>query len=71
MRMRKMSGRGDETVAEWDAATSPERLAEIEREFNGMVRSGYFAADVKKEEIIQAFDPAADILMIPRMQGGA
>jgi len=69
----KMSGKGDETVAEWDIETvSPERLEEIEKEFAQMTANGYFAADVtdKRNELIQKFDPNADILMIPNVQGG-
>lgn len=73
----KMSGKGDETVAEWDTDTvAPERLAEIDREFQEMTSKGYFAADVTvvdgtpKNEFIGVFDPQSDILMIPAIQGG-
>lgn len=71
--MVKMSGKGDEVVAEYDVETAtPERLAEIEKEFNEMLAKGYFAADItdKKNEEIRSFDPNADILMIPAVQGG-
>lgn len=71
--MVKMSGKGDEQVAEYDVdVTSPERLAEIENEFNAMIAKGCFAADItdKKGEFITKFDPNADILMIPQIQGG-
>ena len=60
-------------VAEYAlGVTSPERLAEIETEFNEMIKKGYFAADItdKKNEFIKNFDPNADILMIPKIQGG-
>lgn len=69
----KMSGKGDEVVAEYAAGvTSPERLDEIEKEFQEMIQSGYFAADItdKRNEFIKDFDPNADILMIPKIQGG-
>ena len=70
-KLRKMSGRGDETVAEWDTETVTEaKLAEIEKEFNARIKEGYFAADINKNELIQSFDPNADILLIPKMQGG-
>ncbi len=71
--MVKMSGKGDETVAKYDTeTTSPERLDEIEKEFKAMIAQGYFAADItdKKNVLIQDFDPQADILMIPQIQGG-
>jgi hypothetical protein len=68
--MRKMSGRGDELVAEWDETVAPERLAEIEKEFNSWMAKGNWAADIDKEEVIKKFDPNANILMLPRMQGG-
>ena len=69
----KMSGKGDEVVAEWETETAtPERLAEIEKEFKEMVGRGYFAADItdQRNEFVKDFDPNADILMIPRIQGG-
>lgn len=71
--MVKMSGKGDEVVAEYTpGVTSPERLEQIEKEFNEMIKKGYFAADItdKKNEFIKDFDPNADILMIPKIQGG-
>jgi len=70
--MRKMSHKGDERVAEYNLTTSPERLAEIEAEFNRFMEQGWFAADVTdgKAILIKEFDPGADILLIPRVQGG-
>ena len=68
--MRKMSGAGDEQVAEWNETTTPEALKAIEEEFKSLTASGYFAADIDKNELIREFDPNANILMIPRMQGG-
>lgn len=68
--LRKMSGAGDEQVAEWNETTSPEELAKIETEFNEAVAKGYFAADLDKTELIDKFDPNANILLIPRMMGG-
>lgn len=64
---------GDKTLAEWDTeTTSPERLAEIEKEFDQMIAKGWFAADIsdKDGEFIRKFDPDAEILLIPRVQGG-
>ena len=68
--MRKMSGAGDELVAEWNETATPERLLEIEKEFNEMTAKGYWAADIDKSEVIQKFDPNANILLLPKMQGG-
>lgn len=71
--LRKMSHKGDETVAEWDPKTvSPERLAEIEAEFNQYLARGWFAADItdKRDVIVHKFDPQADILLMPKVCGG-
>jgi len=63
---------GDKVLAEWDTTTSPERLKEIEAEFNEKMRQGYFAADIKdkRDVLIREFDPDAEILLIPRVVGG-
>jgi hypothetical protein len=64
---------GDQTLAEWDTETiSPERLDALEAEFNVKMRQGFFAADVTdgRNILIQKFDPKADTLLIPRVQGG-
>ena len=71
MKLRKMSGAGDETVAEWDETTTKEELDKIETEFKALMAKGYFAADLKQNALIKKFDLQTDILMIPRMQGGA
>ncbi len=71
--LRLMGAKGDELLAEWDTETvTPQRLTEIETEFNDKMKNGYFAADIRedKNEIIKKFDPQADILMMPKMQGG-
>ena len=69
--LRKISGKGDETVAEWDTETaSPEALKKIEDEFNAKMAEGYFAADLDKQELIKRFDPNVNIMLIPKMQGG-
>lgn len=71
--MMKMSSAGHETVCEWDTETvTPDRLQEIEREFQQRLKEGWFAADVtdKRDVIIHEFYPTADILLIPRVQGG-
>lgn len=71
MKLRRMSGHGDELLAEWESSTvTPERLAEIEAEFKSLMARGYFAADLKTNELIQEFKSDTDILMIPHMQGG-
>ncbi len=68
--MRKLSGKGDEVVAEWDTTTAPEKMQEIGDEFNKLMKSGFFAADLRNSEVIHEFNPEADILIIPRMVGG-
>ncbi len=68
-----MCASGDKTLAEWDTGTvSPQQLGEIEREFNEKIAQGWFAADIsdKRDVLIREFDPNAEILLIPRVQGG-
>ena len=68
-----MCAGGDKTLAEWDTeTTSPERLAEIEAEFNEMIAMGWFAADISEHNgtFIHKFNPGAEILLIPKVQGG-
>lgn len=72
--IRRLSGLGDQEVAEWDTETiTPEKLLEIEQEFNQMIGAGFAAFDIteSKDEQISKFDPNAEILMVPRMMGGA
>ena len=72
-KLRMVCAGGDETLAEWDTETvTPERLAEIEKEFNDKIAQGWLAADIaeKRNRLIQEFDPNAEILLIPRVQGG-
>lgn len=74
MTLRKMSPLGDEVLATWDTTTSPADLEAIEKEFNRLVKAGYFAADIspdKEATIIHKFDAKADILLLPLMVGGA
>ena len=62
---------GDKTLAEWETQTvSPQRLTEIEREFNEKLSQGWFAADIseKRDVLIREFDPNAEILLIPRVR---
>jgi hypothetical protein len=71
--LRQIDGSGDSVLAEWDTETvTPERLAEIEAEFKEKIREGYFAADItdRKNVLIDRFDPSADLLLIPKLQGG-
>jgi len=77
-KLRMICAGGDKTIAEWNDTTSPQRLAEIEKEFNTKMAQGWFAADISLDEltrqakdvIIRNFDPKAEILLIPRVQGG-
>jgi hypothetical protein len=71
--MRMLCNQGDKVIAEWDTETvSPRRLAEIEAEFKEKMAAGWFAVDIneKRNQLIRDFDPNAEILLIPRVQGG-
>ena len=71
--MRMICSQGDKVLAEWDTdVVSPKRLAEIESEFNRRMAAGWFAVDIneKRDKLIREFDPNAEILLIPRVQGG-
>lgn len=72
-RMRMICSGGDRTLAEWDTETvSQKQLTEIETEFNEKLAQGWFAADIaeKKDVLIREFDKNAEILLIPKVQGG-
>ena len=72
-KLRMICAGGDKLLAEWDTETvSPQRLEEIEKEFNQKIAQGWFAADIteKRDVLIREFDPQAEILLIPRVQGG-
>jgi hypothetical protein len=72
-KLRMICAGGDKTLAEWDTdSVTQQRLAEIEKEFNEKVAQGWFAADIseKRDVLIREFDPNAEILLIPRVQGG-
>ena len=73
-RLRMMCIGGDKTLAEWDTETvmPAEQLADIESEFNEKMAQGWFAADIsgKRNVLIREFNPDAEILLIPRVQGG-
>ena len=72
-KLRMICAGGDKTLAEWDTETvTPQRLAEIEKEFNEKMAQGWFAADIsdKRDVLIREFNPKAEILLIPRVQGG-
>ena len=72
-RLRLMCAGGDKVLAEWNTETvTPDRLAEIEHEFNDKMAQGFFAADItdKKDVLIRKFDPNAEIMLIPKVQGG-
>lgn len=64
---------GDRVIAEWDTDTiNPDRLTEIETEFKERMAAGFFAIDIheKRNQLIREFDSNAEILLIPRVQGG-
>jgi hypothetical protein len=72
-KLRLLCSEGDKTLAEWDSQTvSPEQLQQIESEFNSRMRQGFFAADVTegRNVLVKKFDPNAELLLIPRVQGG-
>lgn len=72
-KLRMICSGGDKTLAEWDTETvSPQRLEEIEKEFNAKMAQGWFAADIsdKKDVLIRTFDPNAEILLTPCVRGG-
>ena len=72
-KLRMICAGGDKTLAEWDTETiTTQRLTEIETEFNEKMAQGWFAADIseKRDVLIRQFDPNAEILLIPRVQGG-
>jgi hypothetical protein len=71
--MRMLCAAGDKVIAEWDTdEISPDRLTEIETEFKEKMAAGWFAVDIhdKRNKLIREFDPDAEILLIPRVQGG-
>ena len=71
--MRMLCAAGDKVIAEWDTDTiNPDRLTEIETEFKERMAAGFFAVDIheKRNQLIRDFDPNAEILLIPRVQGG-
>jgi hypothetical protein len=45
---------------------------EIETGFRDKMAAGWFAVDIneKRDKLIREFDPNAEILLIPRVQGG-
>jgi hypothetical protein len=68
-----LSAAGDETLAEWDTETvSPERLREIEAQFNSKIQQGFFAVDITdgRNKFTQKFDARAETLLIPAVRGG-
>lgn len=73
--IRRLSSGGDTVVRQWDTETvSEETLKEIQRDYEKLVGDGHTPFDVtdKKDELQRGgFDPKADTLMIPRMQGGS
>jgi hypothetical protein len=71
--MRMLCTDGDKALAEWDTDNlTPQRLTEIEMEFNSKIQEGFFAADVtdNRNVLITKFDPSVQIVLIPRVHGG-
>ena len=71
--MRMLCAAGDKVIADWDTdEISPDRLTEIETEFKEKMAAGWFAVDIhdKRNKLIHEFDRDAEILLIPRVQGG-
>jgi hypothetical protein len=72
-KIRMLCAGGDKTLAEWNTETiSPERLQQLTAEFERKMKEGYFAADVTdgRNVLTKKFDPNAETLLIPRVQGG-
>src|SRR5262249_44516389 len=72
--IRMICSGGDKMLAEWDTeSVTPQQIAQIEKELNDKVKQRWVAADIseKQEGLIEKFDPNAEILMIPRVQGGS
>lgn len=84
--LRVMSSQGDTVLAEMDTekkefkirdeqqnALRNAEIAELEALFNQKVGAGYAAFDIttpEKHSQIRKLDPNAEILLVPRMQGG-
>ncbi len=71
--LKRLSNNGDSSIAEWDTESlTPKRLHEIEQEFNLYREKGWFAADLTngRNTLVENFDKDADLLLIPRVQGG-
>jgi hypothetical protein len=69
--LRRMSSGGDTTLYRWNPETVTEdELQKIEAEYQKWVKQGWFAANLMDNTLIREFDPQADILLIPRVQGG-
>ena len=71
--MRMLCNQAARWLRNGDTETvSPQRLTEIETEFKEKMAAGWFAVDIneKRNQLIRDFDPNAEILLIPRVQGG-
>jgi hypothetical protein len=72
-KIRMICALGDKTLGEWETdKLSPEKLRELEAEFNAKMQQGFFAADITdgRNVFVKKFDPNADTLLIPPVQGG-
>jgi hypothetical protein len=72
-KLRMLSAAGDEILEEWDTETvTPERLDEIETQFNSKMQQGFFAVDITdgRNKFMRKFDPNAETLLIPPVKGG-
>jgi len=71
--MRMLSANGDTVIHEWDETTTEDRLAEIEAEFDALVKRGYapFLIEEGLQKKINRFDPEArEILFLAPVIGG-
>lgn len=63
-KLTRISGAGDELVAEWTETTDKTRLEEIEKEFNEKMKEGYFAANLETNDTAgRAFDQQTGICL--------
>jgi len=72
--MRVLSAGGDTTLAEWDADTDTPTIDDIEQDFDHHLQRGYLDFDITRPgegRQIQKFDRRIDILLAPKVSGGA
>ena len=74
--LRILDRSGHRTLG-WGTDTTEEEMVVIREKFDEMIRAGYFATTVTPDvgggvtgEVTRTFDPDADIVMSPQLQGG-